>query len=130
MNTPMDRLDFMDDQTCCLDGVPFTGVAVESFRGGKIRSEISFVDGMQSGVSRDWYETGVKKSEVEYCENNLHGRSLEWFPDGALKVEAAYERGVELSFTEWSEAGQKVVERIIEPGSVQYQLLQRWRNNG
>jgi antitoxin component YwqK of YwqJK toxin-antitoxin module len=127
MSTPMNKLEFLDDQTCCLDGSPFTGVAVEFFRDGQTRTELHFVDGMQDGISRDWYETGVLRYEATYRENNLHGPLREWYPSGALKLEAAYEFGIELSFVEWSEDGRQLVQRMLEPGSVQDQLLQKWR---
>lgn len=128
MNTPIENLDFLDDQTCCLGGRPFTGTAVESFRDGRIRSEISYVDGMQDGMSRDWYESGVLRYEAMYRENNLHGTLREWHTSGAPKVEAVYEMGIELNFIEWSEDGRKVDERVLEEGSVQHQLLLKWRN--
>lgn len=129
MSTSMEKLDFLDDQTCCLGGTPFTGVAVETFRNGRSRTEIHYVDGMQDGISRDWYETGVLRYEAAYRENNLHGTMREWYPSGMLKIEAVYEFGVELSFIEWAQDGQKLDERMLEEGSVQDQLLQKWRGN-
>lgn len=50
----------------------FTVIGFEDAPGGGV-SEISYRDGMQDGVARDWYPSGALKGEAQFRENVQHG---------------------------------------------------------
>ena len=122
-----EELEFDRDQTCLHNGRPFTGIAVEKFRGGAIRSEVAYVDGMQTGFSRDWYPNGQLRSESEFHENSLHGNSRKWYENGALEEDSNHELGIELRRSLWAEDGTLLEQRSLAESDFRYRLLSKWR---
>ena len=59
---PESELYIDQDMAYTSDGVPFTGIAYELIP-GRWRSEVTYRDGMQDGVARDWYPSGQPKGE-------------------------------------------------------------------
>ena len=124
-----EELKFGRDHVCLHNGCPFTGVAVEEFENGGVRSEISYLNGVQSGLSRDWYPSGQLRSESEFLDNSLHGESQEWFESGALKEKATYETGIELYRSQWAEDGTLLEQRSLPKSDFRYGLLSKWRES-
>ena len=123
-----EELDFLDDMTCVYQGSPFTGISCEYWPSGKLRCEISYIEGVQEGQAIEWYESGPKKGESEHHNNNFHGCSREWYENGQLKSEDYYEYSIELSHKAWSQDGTLLEAREIEEGSSSYHLLEKWRD--
>ncbi|GGK05300.1 hypothetical protein GCM10010123_38960 [Pilimelia anulata] len=89
-----EHLDFDDDQVFYFEGRRFTGI---SFSDEPVRSEISYVNGLQNGPARDWYSSGGLMSETNYRDDVKHGEEREYFEDGLLKARRLYENGVLVS---------------------------------
>ncbi|WP_147445533.1 toxin-antitoxin system YwqK family antitoxin [Corallococcus aberystwythensis] len=119
----MDELEPDELLQMCCEGVPFTGVAVEFHLNGARRSEIEYVQGVQSGGSRDYSLEGVLVYEARYLNGGLHGLVREWFPNGCVKSEAQYEFGIEVNYREWNTSGELVESRAISPESQLFPIL-------
>ncbi|BDZ53054.1 hypothetical protein DSM26151_15330 [Agromyces marinus] len=123
---PDSDLDFDADLVCTLDGLPFTGTAFEEspVLG---RSEITYRDGVQEGVARDWYPSGTLKGESEFVQGALHGVVREFRPDGMLAEESRYEYGIRILRRTFAADGSAVTTEKLDEGGDEADLLQRLR---
>src|SRR5689334_8629353 len=87
----IDTLEVSDGYTHLFEDRPFTGVGYETGLGGKIVSEISFIDGIQTGVARDFDPQGNVILEANYMGGQLHGRLRKWTQTGVLVADELYE---------------------------------------
>lgn len=111
--TPSARID-IDDPEVDMDhgqrllyrGQPFTG-EVEERSGGAVISLDSYVDGVQDGLSREWYKDGTLRSEATVREGRPVGVAREWHPNGELASEQVFaENGLTmLKDFHWDENG-------------------------
>ncbi|MFC4105060.1 toxin-antitoxin system YwqK family antitoxin [Micromonospora zhanjiangensis] len=123
---PDELLDYDEDLVYTYKGERFTGTGYSDVSGHG-RSEISYVDGMQHGVARDWYPSGVLKYEASYRKNARHGASREYREDGSLSVETIYEHGILVSSTSYDESGVVVDFHAIEECDPNFGYLQQLR---
>ena len=93
-------------------GEPFTGVAFEESN-GRVVEELSFVDGIQHGVAREWYPSGRLRVEWHYYRNVRHGISREFDENGRLASEAVHEYGIKTRERRWE--GDRLVESYELP---------------
>ncbi|WP_136707797.1 hypothetical protein [Agromyces sp. H66] len=121
------ELDYDSDLVCTLDGVPFTGTAVEESVLGK--SEITFKDGLQEGPARDWYPSGVLKGESQFIQGALHGTVREFRPDGALAETSQYEYGIRVLRHTFGTDGSVVEMEELDVSSDEADLLHRLRRD-
>lgn len=75
---------------------PFTGIALEKYPSGKIRSVKEFVAGRLNGKMQNYYETG-EIAEITYYENGkaqgevvLFQKIVREYDDGAIKQQTYY----------------------------------------
>ena len=124
---PDSRLHFDADQVFTLDGEPFTGIGYEyeDALGGGL-SEISYVDGAQTGPARDWSPDGVLKVETYFREGSRHGSEREFDDSGAPVAERHYEYGILVRSFEWV-GGARVPRSEIQPSDPNYDLLNKLR---
>lgn len=120
-------LDFDMGLKCRYQGHPFTGTAVEHYPGGELRSELTYVEGVQQGVARDWYPTGELAGESLYSANQRHGLTREWFEDGQPKSELYYEFGIPISKKEWDRDGELGSTWELKESDPRYQILEQAR---
>jgi antitoxin component YwqK of YwqJK toxin-antitoxin module len=125
---PDSELDYDADLTYTHGGVLFTGIAYEEIPGGGI-SEVSYRNGMQDGVSRDWYPSGALKGEASYRENVQHGPMREYDEQGVLVHEAVYEFGILISSVKRDASGQVLESFEIDEGNPNFALLERFRRS-
>lgn len=123
---PDSDLDYDSDLVCTLDGAAFTGIAYEESP-SLGRSEITYRDGVQEGLARDWYPTGTLKGESDYVEGVLHGASKEYDPAGRLAVESRYEYGTMVWLRRFDPEGALVELQELDFDSEGGQRLQRLR---
>lgn len=123
---PDSELDYESDLVCTLEGVPFTGTAFEEtpVLG---RSEISYRDGIQDGMARDWYPSGIIKGESKFVHGVLHGVAREFHTSGALAEESHYEYGIRTLHRTYAPDGSLVASEELDDGSNEADLLQRMR---
>jgi hypothetical protein len=122
------ELDFDSDLVSTLDGKPFTGVAYEEspVLG---RSEISYREGMQHGLARDWYPSGVLKGESVFFQGVLHGMTREFDEDGRLMTEVRYEYGIRILSRRFGLDGRIVEEEELDPNDEAARQLDRLRSS-
>lgn len=133
MNSDSDRLrvkaeelDYASELFYTYKGMPFTGVTYED-EPGKWLSEVSYRDGLQDGVARDWYPSGGLKGESWYKENTLHGRSRDYSEDQVVISEKIYEYGILVRRAAWDDAGRQIDSWAIDAGGSVFGLLRRYR---
>ena len=120
------NIDF-NDYSYLYHGVAFTGVAYENDSKGVLISEMSFVDGIQEGVSRSWYSSGAKKSEENFRYNGLNGLGQEWFENGKLKKRTVHELGILIESHEWDEDGHVISKYQLTEADPQFRMLKSLR---
>ena len=114
--TTVERID-IDDSEVDMDyggrvlyrGALFTGEVTEH-SGDALISLDGYVDGVQHGLSREWYEDGTLRSEGTAHMGRPVGISKEWHPNGMLASERVFaEDGLTmLADRSWDTAGQPV----------------------
>lgn len=77
-------------------GEPFTGVGYEEH---PVRSEVTYVDGHQTGPARDFYASGRLSAETWYHDGTPHGWNRTYAEDGTVRTEELYEFGMPISPT-------------------------------
>src|SRR5262249_24558098 len=119
----VDELDFTDDYCYEYLGKPFTGIAYEVSPQGRTVCEMEFKDGMQHGLTKQWYSAGQLKVEASYRFNGLHGPRREWYDNRQLKKEEEYENGICLRRRIYDMIGRTTEEYQIQPGGLQREIL-------
>lgn len=128
MTNEMVRIDFDEievnpDYYYFHNGKPFTGIAYETAPDGWLRSEMTFVNGMQDGVSRDWFDNGQMDSETYFRKGVPHGLNREWDEQGRLREESMHEFGVRTELKQWDEHGHLTNHWKIGRDDIDYQYL-------
>lgn len=91
-----DALDLGDDLVMRWRGKPFTGISVEE-GGPAPRSEVSYVDGIQEGESRDWHPNGALSVSAFYRSGVLHGVMTRYSPNGEMVEMSSFDNGRRIS---------------------------------
>jgi len=60
------------------------GVERQFFPNGRIKSEVTYVNGQLTGISRAWHENGVLESEMPIVDGSVEGLVKQWNEDGEL----------------------------------------------
>ena len=82
-----------DGRAYLMDGIPFSGFAIETFRDGTLRTQMSLMHGRGDGVTRRWHPNGQLESEKSFRDGKPHGRHREWLADGTLKSQSSWNAG-------------------------------------
>ncbi|QUI31489.1 hypothetical protein H9W91_11870 [Streptomyces alfalfae] len=101
------EVDMDEAQRLLYRGELFSGEAVE-YVGEKLISLDNYTDGMQNGLSLEWYEDGTLRSEGTVRMGLPCGEFKEWHPNGVLASRKVFdEDGTTLreEFT-WDMSGQ------------------------
>lgn len=99
-----DALELGDDLVMRWQGKPFTGISVEE-GGPAPRSEVSYVNGIQEGESRDWHPNGTLSVSAFYRNGILHGVMTRYTPSGDTFEISSYEHGRRVSGIDGDETG-------------------------
>ncbi len=67
------------------------------FKGGPIKSEMTYKNGQLNGMSTTYYKDGVTRSETNYLNGKIHGSLKRYAPNGKLAGEAIFQNGVQVS---------------------------------
>ncbi len=68
----------------------YNGTYCEYYENNKVKSEITYVNGMKEGVKKDYYEDGKIYLEVTYVNNMKNGISLKYDKNGNILIEEYY----------------------------------------
>lgn len=123
---PDEIIEYDENLVYSVDGERFTGIGFDD-ESGKGLSEISYVDGLQEGPSRDWYSNGKLRGEAIYKENVLHGLTREFAEDGTLLREARYEYGILVSEIKRDNAGNVISTFVLAETAPIFDLLKKYR---
>ena len=104
------------------EGSLFTGVGEERGPNGRVREEITFVDGMEHGPSRLFNSAGALLSECTLHNGSAHGTSREWDELGRLRKEVIHQHGVVISRRDWNENGDVTSTFQRPAGDAQWEL--------
>lgn len=101
-----DELDF-EHGLNTLDGKPFSGIVYEKRNDGGW-DEVTMVNGIQSGITREWYPTGILKVEKHMENNYVHGMKWEWNNKGEMISEEVFEFGILVRRFEFDNHNRKI----------------------
>jgi len=104
-----DDLEF-DDQLALLGDEPFTGVVYANYPDGSLESEFHYIDGLPSGVQRQWHPNGQLEAEWDAIRGHGSAWSRKWHPNGVMKYERINGNRFPVRLREWSEDGQLLKE--------------------
>lgn len=86
---------------------PFTGVLVERFPNGNLKSRSSIVAGLLEGVSEGWYENTQRQIKEHFKAGVSDGSRTTWHENGALMSQTLIRHGEHHgTFRRWHENGQ------------------------
>ncbi|AHI01388.1 hypothetical protein GCM10010174_10120 [Kutzneria viridogrisea] len=104
-----DDVGWDDGQRLPHNGKPFTGEAVVHGWSGAVVSLVTYLDGLEDGLRREWYEEGQLKSELLVHRGIVQGTAREWHENGQLARERHFdERGNLTTECQWDENGHPV----------------------
>lgn len=91
-------------------GKPFTGLAYERFKNGKISYYCYYADGFLEGDFVRFYEDGTICS-ISRMKRGQAVEKAEWHKNGKLKLEETCSYGIRISCKKWDEEGNIVYEK-------------------
>jgi antitoxin component YwqK of YwqJK toxin-antitoxin module len=101
------EVDMDEAQRLLYRGDLFTGEAAE-YLAGKLVSLDHYTDGVQDGLSREWYPDGTLRSQGQLREGMPCGEFKEWHANGVLASRKVFDNdGLTLrEELKWDENGQ------------------------
>lgn len=124
---PNESLDYTDDGLYCYEGEPFTGISYFQGKGGWLKAEHEYRDGMRWGPSKGWFKPGSPEYEEQWSQGLLHGLRREWHEGGRLAAEETYEYGIRLWGKRWDEEGNPAEDFRLEETDPNFDTLQMYR---
>lgn len=127
IEVPISRLTYKSDGLTYLDVNPFSGIAYSGEEYGVRKGEISYVDGLRSGLAREWNDDGKIVKEAIYRGDVFHGISRTWYDNGQLEREGEYEYGITLWERSWDKQGRLLNDYVLSKEDGQYEFLEELR---
>lgn len=90
------KLEWKDD-VYSLNSAPFTGIARDHHKNGKLKGEYPFRDGRFHGVVREWWDNGQLSTETHFENGQRHGSNRYWTQAGELMKEQIYDHDKSVS---------------------------------
>ncbi|MDU1912342.1 toxin-antitoxin system YwqK family antitoxin [Fusobacterium sp.] len=63
------------------------------YKGGKIRKEVVYKNGVKEGTEKTYYPNGQLKIEIIYKKGTKEGKMKRYYPNGQLQYEVFYKHG-------------------------------------
>jgi antitoxin component YwqK of YwqJK toxin-antitoxin module len=99
------------------ESAPFTGIALETYPDGALKSRSAFSNGVLHGISEGWHTNGTLQVREHFVGGISHGVRTKWYASGVKLSEANVEHGkIEGLFRRWHENG-KLAEEIPLKGN-------------
>lgn len=109
---------------------PFTGLVVEQFDSGQLKSRTSVRNGLLHGVSEGWHANGQLQVQEYFREGVSHGKRSKWLDDGSRLSEGDIVDGAfNGTFRKWFPNGQLSQEILMKDGKADG-LSRAWFENG
>ncbi len=85
---------------------PFSGLMLEHYPDGVLRSRSAVTNGLLHGLSEGWYTNKQIQVSENFKEGVSHGLRTKWYPGGAKQSEAQIVNGkLNGTFRKWHENG-------------------------
>jgi antitoxin component YwqK of YwqJK toxin-antitoxin module len=92
-----------------------SGITKDYFSNGQLYWEVNYVDGKYDGVYKEYSEKGILILEGEYKKGREDGLIKAYFENGKLKSITPYKKGItDGEFKEYYESGQLLMEATYE----------------
>jgi antitoxin component YwqK of YwqJK toxin-antitoxin module len=112
------------------DTNPFTGLMVEHYATGSLRSKTFLTNGLLNGTSRGWHTNGQLQVEEFFVNGVSHGTRTRWRIDGTRESEATIEHGVIVGvFRRWHTNG-TLAQEITMSNGVPHGVSRAWAPDG
>ena len=109
---------------------PFTGVVVDYYKDGTLKSQTAVSEGMLQGLSEGWHENGQLQVKESFEKGVAHGLRQKWRQDGSRESEGTIQNGqFEGAFRKWHPNGQLAEEMQMTNG-VAHGEAHSWHENG
>lgn len=109
---------------------PFSGVLMERYADGRVKSKTEYVNGKRHGIAMQWYPDGIVKEVRYYTAGAKVGVHTGWWPHGEVRFSYAFKDGVyHGDFREWYESGQPARAFYYQDGR-ETGAQKAWRENG
>ncbi len=93
-----------------LNGIAYTGCAIQEYPIGNKIAEHNLLEGYQEGIQRIWYPNGQLKTEFIMKINIHHGVSKEYYENGVLYYETECDMGKRIWSKMYNEKGELIEE--------------------
>jgi antitoxin component YwqK of YwqJK toxin-antitoxin module len=127
---PTEQIEVPREELSLRDGLlyrenesrPFTGMMLERYADGTLKSRTSVAAGLLEGISEGWHPGGQLQVREHFERGISHGPRTKWYEDGTLMSETMIQEGEHHGmFRRWHENGQlaeAVAMRHGEPDGV------------
>lgn len=85
------------DDVYFLEGKPYSGVARDKHKNGKLKGEYPFTEGRLHGVVKEWWDNGQLSTETNFDHGQRHGLNRYWTKKGNLMKEQVYDHDKSVS---------------------------------
>ena len=100
-----------------LGDVIFTGLMVEHYPGGVLKSRTGVSNGLLHGVSEGWFTNAVRQVAEHFVNGVSHGERLRWDEEGRQVAAAQIDQGkIVGQFRRWHANGQLAEEVTMKNG--------------
>ena len=108
----------------------FTGLMVEHYPGGVLKSRTAVSNGLLHGLSEGWFTNQVRQVSEHFVNGVAHGERVRWDEHGRKVAVAQIEEGkLEGTFRRWHANGQLAEEVPMKKGEAEG-LARSWYTNG
>lgn len=121
---PHSEVDYPGDGFYYFDGKRFTGMDyILNEDEGWLEAETEYVEGLPSGLKREWAGPGRLLFEAQFRGGVVHGRKRRWTDDGTIIEDGEYEYGIPLWEKIWDEDGNLMDDYKLKESDANYKLL-------
>lgn len=111
-------------------GDPFSGVVVEYYRNGQLKSRTAVLEGLLHGVSEGYYTNGQMQVREFFTNGVSHGVRKKWFQDGQLLSDGEIVGGKFHGPFRKYHANGKLSQEVRLSNGVPHGLSRAWDTNG
>ncbi len=99
---------------------PYSGVVIERYGGGRLKSRSHVSVGLLEGISEGWHTNGQMQVQEHFRAGTSHGQRLKWHQNGQKQSEATIVEGkIEGMFRRWHDNGQAAEEIPMKAGQAE-----------
>lgn len=95
-------------------GTPYSGSAYLLHPDGSLALRVTYRDGFEEGICREWHPNGELKREWFAGRGRATGKIEEWHAGGKIRSVGVYEFSAEIRYDEWDESGNLIGHRQID----------------